>query len=636
MLIRQIVMGRHAIEQVYIVKSSLECSLYKEEAAIDENVVVHNECLEQEAVPKNMVLIDSPKHESSRSIQGHELHGDKEPIDIEDDTVRNVQDLKRDFQHGMCFICNSAFDSKDDLKSHLNEMHKDMLPYKCDKCPSTQTKSGLAMNRHFAQHLKKREFDCTYCLVRFETESHQKEHERQIHGESSGNDKTLHIKKARYVCRHCGKRLATMCSLEQHERKHMVAEIQKPQHNCYVCREHYSSLEALNQHLNIHADKLPYRCHICRPSEKGLTSVRRMNKHMAIHQKNIMMGCVYCEERFFTLKECQKHEQLVHGTTKEQLEATAELMPKRSKKGRKPFVSENSSKTIIVDGTKRYACAYCENSYSLLSTLRRHENTHTGAKQYTCKTCDKTFHKSSCLLYHQLTHTGINPYKCSQCGKGFKESIRLIEHRRCHTGEKPFQCKNCLSRFRIKAMLKEHLSKCGSLQTRIEECCCQLCKQTFSGYSELIQHTKETHNELLSAKERRCNRCDLCFKTMSAKLEHEFQHNQPGVIECMQCGRMFKQRANLIRHQKLHTEDALRFTCDVCGKSFSQAGALKIHTRTHTGERPYSCELCSERFHHSASVGRHKQLHYNINSKYYLFGSSTSLSSTVQSGSKKT
>ncbi|XP_052864798.1 uncharacterized protein LOC128271352 isoform X2 [Anopheles cruzii] len=84
MLIRQIVMGRHAIEQVYIVKS-LECGLYTEEAAIEEKVVLHNECLEQEVVPKSELVCDSPEHEPSSSIK---LTGMNEPCrtDIEDDS----------------------------------------------------------------------------------------------------------------------------------------------------------------------------------------------------------------------------------------------------------------------------------------------------------------------------------------------------------------------------------------------------------------------------------------------------------------------------------------------------------------------------------------------------------------------
>uniref|UniRef100_A0A670ZJ14 C2H2-type domain-containing protein n=1 Tax=Pseudonaja textilis TaxID=8673 RepID=A0A670ZJ14_PSETE len=48
-----------------------------------------------------------------------------------------------------------------------------------------------------------------------------------------------------------------------------------------------------------------------------------------------------------------------------------------------------------------------------------------------------------------------------------------------------------------------------------------------------------------------------------------------------------------------------RHKCHFCGKIFGSDSALQIHLRSHTGERPYKCNICGNRF-----TTRALQLHY--------------------------
>ncbi|NWH69142.1 SALL3 protein, partial [Geococcyx californianus] len=49
--------------------------------------------------------------------------------------------------------------------------------------------------------------------------------------------------------------------------------------------------------------------------------------------------------------------------------------------------------------------------------------------------------------------------------------------------------------------------------------------------------------------------------------------------------------------------------CKFCGKVFGNDSALQIHLRSHTGERPYKCNICGNRFTTKGNLKVHFQRH---------------------------
>ena len=52
------------------------------------------------------------------------------------------------------------------------------------------------------------------------------------------------------------------------------------------------------------------------------------------------------------------------------------------------------------------------------------------------------------------------------------------------------------------------------------------------------------------------------------------------------------------------------FTCDLCSKAFKHKHHLTEHKRLHSGEKPYKCSKCGKTFSHSGSYSQHMNHRY--------------------------
>ncbi|XP_035999778.1 zinc finger protein 131 isoform X2 [Fundulus heteroclitus] len=116
----------------------------------------------------------------------------------------------------------------------------------------------------------------------------------------------------------------------------------------------------------------------------------------------------------------------------------------------------------------------------------------------------------------------------------------------------------------------------------------------------------------------RCSKCDRSFKMYYHLRQHMKTHlgsmEKPHV--CNHCGKAYTREGALKQHISTFHFDAEELSrgqkiqkkvhiCEYCKKHFDHFGHFKEHLRKHTGEKPYECPDCHERFARNSTLKCH-------------------------------
>ncbi|XP_038560130.1 gastrula zinc finger protein XlCGF57.1-like isoform X1 [Micropterus salmoides] len=160
-----------------------------------------------------------------------------------------------------------------------------------------------------------------------------------------------------------------------------------------------------------------------------------------------------------------------------------------------------------------------------------------------------------------------------------------------------------------------------------------------SHVAESQDQTGDKHEDLGSNRVAESEPKERCNKSHSNTVHNSTMSKRHcptrrGKTSCDSCGKSFKCKSKLQRYLNIRTGEKPYFcsicgerfletsvyqiricsgekpyTCKICGKGFKKRGHLVGHMRTHTDDKPYSCETCGKGFRFCYNLKVHMRMH---------------------------
>ena len=331
--------------------------------------------------------------------------------------------------------------------------------------------------------------------------------------------------------------------------------------------------------------------------------------------------------------------------------------------------NKNTKTLLSILQKKKYACKYCEKSYTESYSRKRHmtkrhhnmmstaENTeseiqsHCTKKEYICDNCDLIYDdddsfESHMLGVHNFQKNEIT-YDCSNCYESFSEKVDYEKHLIKKTKiadlpppqiskEKLLICDYCQKSFKRRKYLRIHQKNKRCLRKTLPKeklLICDYCQKSFT-YERCLKIHLEKNKKCLRKqiiKEKLklliCEYCQKSFtfekylknhlqkdkKCLKKQLRREKQKLQQK-IKCLTCEESFGNYHQHKIHRDLVHQKLNELLCQFCGNEFRSRTMIKRHINlVHKNLKNYKCETCGEGFILRKTLDKHFKIAHAIN-----------------------